>query len=69
MLNVFGSGKGALVRVIIFLLAWLNQYLVAKNLHPLPVFDEATVASVITFVVSAWTLLADNKVKKAPESK
>lgn len=55
--------KGSFVRIIVFLLAWLNQYLVSQGLHPLPFVDETSVAGFITFVVSVWTLVKDNKVK------
>lgn len=62
--------KGALIRIIVFLFAWLNQYLVSKGHSPLPVLGEVEVAAIVTFVVSVWTLLADNKVKpKSDEPK
>lgn len=64
MLNSLGFNKVALIRVILFLLAWINQYLVSKGLQPLPVLDEEAVSGVITFVVSVWALLGDNKAKK-----
>lgn len=64
MLNSLGFNKVALIRVVLFLLAWINQYLVSKGLQPLPVLDEEAVSGVITFVVSVWALLGDNKAKK-----
>jgi SPP1 family holin len=64
MLSSLGFNKVALIRVILFLLAWINQYLVSKGLQPLPVLDEEAVSSVITFIVSVWALLGDNKAKK-----
>lgn len=61
--------RGAVIRIVVFVLAWLNQYLVSKGLHPLPVLDEGEVSAVITFVVSVYTLFSDNKVKKPVENK
>lgn len=59
--------KASLIRIIVFLLAWLNQYLASKGMQALPVLGEGEVAAVITFVVSVWTLLRDNRLKKANE--
>lgn len=55
--------KMVVVRVIVFLLAWLNQTLVAKGLSPLPILGEDVVAAIVTFIVSAWALATDNKPK------
>ncbi|UOE58234.1 phage holin [Cytobacillus oceanisediminis] len=59
--------RAALIRIIVFLFAWLNQYLVSKGHQPLPVLGEEEVAAVLTFVASVWTLVKDNKVKKNEE--
>lgn len=56
--------KFALTRVIIFVLAWVNSLLVSKGLQPLPVLDEMVISSIITFIVSVWVLVRDNKLKK-----
>ena len=56
--------KNAIVRIVIFILVWLNQYLVSKGQAPLPVLNEAEISGVITFLVSVWTLIKNNKVKK-----
>jgi SPP1 family holin len=70
MFKDLSINKGALIRIIVFVLAWLNNYLVSNGHQPLPVLGEAEVAAVITFIVSVWTLLGDNKVKpKASEPK
>ncbi|MED3031433.1 phage holin [Bacillus thuringiensis] len=61
------DNKGALIRIIVFALAWLNQYLVAKGQQPLPVVGETEIAAVLTFVASVMTLVKDNKV--APKTK
>ncbi|MFE7821378.1 phage holin [Priestia megaterium] len=63
-MNSLGFNKVALIRVVLFLLAWINQYLVSKGLQPLPVLDEEAVSGIITFVVSVWALLGNNKAKK-----
>lgn len=55
--------KMALVRIIVFLLAWLNQYLVSKGYEALPVVSEEMVAELITFIVSVWTLSTHNHLK------
>lgn len=52
--------KGTVIRIIIFVLAWVNQLLVSKGMQPLPVLDETILAAVITFFVSLWTLWKNN---------
>lgn len=52
--------KGTVIRIIIFVLAWVNQLLVSKGMQPLPVLDETILAGVITFFVSVWTLFRNN---------
>lgn len=56
--------KIMVVRVLAFLLVWVNQLLVAKGYQPLPVVSEEEIAILVTFVVSVWTLATDNKIKK-----
>ncbi|WP_225989756.1 phage holin [Bacillus cereus] len=56
------DNKGALIRIIVFVLAWLNQYLTSKGYQALPVLGEAEVAAVVTFIASVLTLINDNKV-------
>lgn len=63
-LEVLLMERIALIRIIVFVLAWINQYLVSSGHHPIPFVDENSVANVITFVVSIYTLFTDNKVKK-----
>ncbi|ANE86652.1 holin [Bacillus cereus] len=60
--DVLMDNKGALIRIIVFVLAWLNQYLTSKGYQPLPVLGEAEVAVVVTFIASVLTLINDNKV-------
>ncbi|MDU4914209.1 MAG: phage holin, partial [Staphylococcus epidermidis] len=38
---------GSIVRTIVFILAWVNQFLATKNISPIPV-DEVTISSIIT---------------------
>ncbi|MEX3713437.1 phage holin [Cytobacillus horneckiae] len=60
---MLAMNKGAVTRIVLFLLAWLNQFLVSKGYDSLPVLGEAEVSAIIVFVVSAWTLATNNKVK------
>jgi len=59
--------KVMVVRTILFVLAWFNQYLVTKGNSPLP-FDnaqlEVIVSSVFTFVVSMWAYWKNNNVTR-----
>lgn len=57
------SNKKVVVRIILFVFAWLNSFLVERGLQPLPVLDEASVSSFLTFAVSIWTLAADNTIR------
>jgi SPP1 family holin len=52
--------KGTTIRIIVFILAWVNQLLVSKGMHPLPVLDESFIAIAITFFVSVWALFKNN---------
>jgi SPP1 family holin len=56
--------KGTLVRIIVFVAAWLNNYLVQKGFTALPVLSEEVVAQVVAFVVSAYTLWRNNYITK-----
>lgn len=61
--------KALVVRLIVFALGWLNQYLVQKGLQPLPLVGEEEVAVFVTFVVSVWLLWKNNNItKKAREN-
>ena len=42
---------GSIVRTIVFILAWVNQFLATKHISPIPV-DEVTISSIITGAVS-----------------
>lgn len=52
--------KGTVVRIVAFILVWLNQFLVSKGQAPLPVLDETVIASLVAFIVSIWTLWRNN---------
>lgn len=56
--------KGTIIRVVVFALAWFNQYLTSKGIQPLPILDEVFVSTLITFVVSVWTLFKNNYITK-----
>lgn len=56
--------KGSAIRILVFLFAWLNQYLVANGNQPLPVLGEAEVAAILVFGASVLTLVKTNKLKK-----
>jgi SPP1 family holin len=56
--------KGTLIRIILFVLAWVNSLLVQKGIQPLPLISEEVVAEVITFVVSVWTLWKNQYISK-----
>lgn len=59
--------KMMVVRTLVFLIAWLNQYLVTQGNSPLP-FDEAKteviVSSVVTFAASMWVYWKNNDVTR-----
>jgi SPP1 family holin len=53
-----------IVRVVIFVLSWVNSFLVAHGHKPIPFIDETQVAWVITFVVSIWAMCKEAPFKK-----
>lgn len=59
--------KMMVVRTILFLIAWLNQYLVTQGNSPLPFDDAQTeiiVSSTITFAVSMWAYWKNNNLTR-----
>lgn len=56
--------KVALVRIIVFLLAWTNQMLAQRGYQPLPILSEETVADLVAWLVSIWVMVKDNTLKK-----
>ncbi|WJD66287.1 phage holin [Staphylococcus epidermidis] len=54
---------GSIVRTIVFILAWVNQFLATKHISPIPV-DEVTISSIITGAVSLWTWWKNNSLSK-----
>lgn len=66
--------KFMVIRTLILLAAWLNQFLVINGHGPLP-FDDAQIemgiSSTVTFVISMWTWWKNNaitrKARKAEE--
>lgn len=61
--------KALIIRLIVFVFAWLNSFLVSKGYQPLPVIGEEEVAYGVTFVVSIWTLWKDNNITKSARAK
>lgn len=53
-----------LIRVIVFVLAWLNNWLVSKGAHPLPVISDSQAAFAIAFIASVWTMVRENPFKR-----
>lgn len=59
--------KMMIVRTVILVLAWLNQWLVINGYSPLPFSNEEIemgVSTLITFVVSVWTWWKNNAVTR-----
>lgn len=59
--------KAAAIRVVVFLFAWLNQFLVTNDFQPLPVLGEAEVAAIFVFGASLLALVKDNRLRKKDE--
>ena len=57
---------GSIVRTIVFILAWVNQFLATKNISPIPV-DEVTISSIITGAVSLWSWWKNNNFSHAAQ--
>lgn len=45
---------GTIVRTILLIVAWINQFLAIKHISPIPV-DEVFISTVVTGIVSIWT--------------
>lgn len=57
---------GSIVRTIVFILAWVNQFLATKHISPIPV-DEVTISSIITGAVSLWSWWKNNNFSHAAQ--
>lgn len=57
---------GSIVRTIMFILAWVNQFLATKHISPIPV-DEVTISSIITGAISLWTWWKNNNFSHAAQ--
>lgn len=56
-----------IIRTLLLLIAWLNQFLSMKGYSPLPFNDlelEAGVSMLVTFIVSIWTWWKNNDITK-----
>lgn len=54
--------KGTQIRIVLFVLVWLNTWL-AKNALPhvpFPYINDETAALVLTFIISMWTTFKNN---------
>ena len=56
--------KGSVIRIVVFLFAWLNQYLVANGYSSLPILGEDEVAAILVFAASILTLVKSNGLRK-----
>lgn len=59
--------KVVIIRTVVLLIAWLNQYLAFKGISPLPFTDEEMgvgVSLVITFVISMWSWWKNNDITR-----
>ncbi|UIF32772.1 phage holin [Staphylococcus aureus] len=50
---------GTIVRTILLIVAWINQFLAIKHISPIPV-DEVFISSIILTVVALYTTYKDN---------
>lgn len=64
LLNIISTNKVVVVRIIVFVFAWLNTYLVSRGMQELPVLSEESVSNFLTFAISIWTLCANNSLQK-----
>lgn len=48
---------------LVFILSWVNSFLVTHGHKPIPVIDESQVAWAITFVVSVWAMVSKSPLK------
>lgn len=60
LLNTITTNKAVVVRIIVFVAAWFNTYLVSHGMQGLPVISEEGVSHFLTFVISIWTMCANN---------
>jgi SPP1 family holin len=54
--------KGTQVRIVLFILVWLNTWLAKRGLPhiPFPYINDETAALVLTFIISGWTTFKNN---------
>ncbi|WP_142297961.1 phage holin, partial [Staphylococcus aureus] len=50
---------GTIVRTILLIVAWINQFLAIKHISPIQV-DEVFISTVVTGIVSIWTWWKNN---------
>lgn len=49
--------RNSLIRVVLFVLVWVNSFLASKGLKTIPVLDDSQVAGIITFAVTAYGVI------------
>jgi SPP1 family holin len=54
--------KGTQIRIVLYILTWLNVWLAKKGLFHLEVkyINDETAALVLTFLISSWTTFKNN---------
>jgi hypothetical protein len=61
----------SIIVIVVFLLAQINSWLASQGKQPLPSVNEDQVAWFFTFVISVWTMVRENplkKLKRAPKA-
>jgi SPP1 family holin len=53
-----------IVTIIVFVLGWVNAFLVKNGIKPLPVLDQGQVSLIVAFVISVITMVKENPFKK-----
>jgi SPP1 family holin len=58
--------KGTQIRIVLFVLTWLNTFLANKGLHhiPFPYVNDETAALILTFIISSWSKWKNNYISK-----
>lgn len=56
--------KALIIRLIVFVAAWLNGFLAEKGLQPLPLVGEEEAAMFLAFLISVWALYQERKKAK-----
>jgi SPP1 family holin len=54
--------KGTQIRIVLFILTWLNTWLANKGMPhiPFPYVNDETAAIILTMIISGWTTFRNN---------